>query len=97
MSSRLIVKCKRQTPQGKRQAMWTENHLTSTAKFLSLNKVSVCSSFGPFNQSGVSIFEFLFSIAVHAVPYPQNKMNPIRLCLFLHTPVPEGLQSCKGA
>ena len=34
LSSRSIVKCKRQTAQVKRQAMWAENHLISTAKFL---------------------------------------------------------------
>ena len=34
LSSRPIVKCKRQTAQVKRQAMWAENHLISTAKFL---------------------------------------------------------------
>ena len=36
------LKWKRQTAQAKRQAMWAENHLISTAKFLYLNiKVSV--------------------------------------------------------
>ena len=34
LSSRSIVKCKRQMAQVKRQAMWAENHLISTAKFL---------------------------------------------------------------
>ena len=34
LSSRPIVKCKRQTAQVKRQAMWEGNHFISTAKFL---------------------------------------------------------------
>ena len=34
MSSRSIVKCKRQTVQVKRQAIWAQNNLISTAKFL---------------------------------------------------------------